>query len=165
MKKMKKFYIFFFLIFVLTGCISHQEKNFLLNKTNENELSYQFKTYGIKSLNIEYVKYINNEIIDIIPLGKIVYNKLTKDYGSIEFYYTSSEYNKKVVQLRINSQYFKNVSDTKMLEMDVDLSSYYVNVLLSGLQVNGSKENIQLIEFVHMNNPESKYFIELDINF
>ena len=164
MTKFRKVYICFLLIPMLVSCTSHQEKYFLLNKVNESELSYQFEMYGLETLKIKLVEYVNNEIVNIIPLGWITYHKITSDQGTIDFKYALSEVNQKVITLRLNSQHFKHYGDMKILNSDIDLSSYNVNFLASKLQIDNNEENVELLEFTQSNHSKNKFVIKLDIS-
>lgn len=165
MIKFKKFYMCLLLIPIFISCTPYQDKYFSLNTVDESKLSYQFEMYGITSLNFALVKYNNNETENSIPLGQFTYNTTTNDHGSIDFLYTTSSLNKEVIKLSFNSEYFENGGDTKILDTDIDLSSYDAHFLVSDLQLNNSKEDIELIEFVQSDYTEDKYYIELDITF
>lgn len=83
----------------------------------------------------------------------------------IEFEYTLSNFDKKVILLDLNSNYFKSSGDTKILDTKIDMMSYEYKVINSDLYLSESKYGIVLIDFVHLEFPTDKYSIELDIVF
>lgn len=166
--KLKKLYIVL-LVISLFGCNRSQlQKKYFclnLNKLDQNDISYQFETYGLKKLEFKLVEYKKNNRKNSIPLGSVSYAEIVEDNGLIEFEYALSNFDKKVILLDLNSNYFKSSGDTKILDTKIDMMSYEHKVINSDLYLNESKYGIVLIDLVQSEFPIDKYSIELDIVF
>lgn len=166
--KLKKLYIVL-LVISLFGCNRSQlQKKYFclnLNKLDQNDISYQFETYGLTKLEFKLVEYKKNNRKNSIPLGSVSYAEIVEDNGLIEFEYALSNFDKKVILLDLNSNYFKSSGDTKILDTKIDMMSYEHKVINSDLYLNESKYGIVLIDLVQSEFPIDKYSIELDIVF
>ena len=164
---MKKIITCFLLLPILVSCIPNQthQKNFFQMNKNKDELSYQFEANGLKQITLELVKYENKNKMDTMPLGQFNYNEVAPDEGTIAFKADISKKNQKIIRANYNSKYFKNSGEIRILYSDINLSSYTQNILISQLQINESKNDIQLIEYVKDNDSTKKYYVEMDIHF